>query len=322
MTRKSRTRFYRKLEHYLKSSGEGTTYQIDRVQNISEQEFLQKYVKKGIPVILDSAAKDWKCVKEWSLDYFKDLHGDDEIIFMDQTDIAKGYESTTLGKVIDQMKKGVNKYYRFYPLLEKHPEHLLDFDYEWIRNRKLKGNYGEAFHVFLSPPGGFTPIHNASSHNIFFQSHGEKRWFLYPVDYTCVIDPAPARNFYRSAPIRNGVDFNPFKNNFDDYKLYKYIDRYEVHLTAGDVFYNPPYTWHCVQNPTESIGVGYRYFTPLKTFARTPLYFFLELFAFHPPFWKTWNNYSDVNLLHLAETGKLKEIKKERGVKKIKSSVS
>ena len=322
LTKKRRTVFYRNLHTYLKRQGEGQTYHVERIQNLSKEDFINQYVKKEIPVILEGAAAKWKCVQEWTLDYFKELHGDDEITFMDQTDIARGFEQTTLGEVIDQMKQGVNKYYRFYPLLEKHPEHLLDFDYQWIKERKQKGNYGNAFQAFLSPAGGFTPIHNASSHNLFTQSHGEKKWVLYPKEYTCVIDPAPARNFYRSAPIRNGIDFNPFKNNFQDYSLYQYIDRYEVHLKAGDVFYNPPYVWHSVQNPTESIGVGYRYFTPFKTFVKTPLYFFLELFAFNPPVWKTWKNYADVNLIHLAETGKLKEIKKTKGVKSIKSSVS
>jgi hypothetical protein len=182
-------------------------------------------------------------------------------------------------------------------------------------------SYGEAFHVFISGKGGFTPTHNACAQNIFTQVYGEKKWLLYPKEYSCVIDPAPARNFYRSAPVRNGKDFNPFENNYADYSLYNYLDRYEAHLKAGDILYNPPYMWHAVKNPTDSIGVGYRFFTPLQTFINTPLYLFLELFAFNPPIWKSWRNFSDINLLHLAETGKLKEIEKKKG-HKIKSSVS
>ena len=320
-TRKSRTRFYQKLEKVLKAGGEGKAIPVDRVTDISYKDFMNNYVKKGIPVILDGAAKDWKCCKEWSLEYFKELHGDDEIVFMDQTDIAKGYEDTTLGEVIDNIQGGKGKYYRFYPLLQKHPEHILDFDYKWMQKRRHPRSFGEAFHVFISGKGGFTPIHNASSQNLFVHVYGEKKWVLHPHEYTCVIDPAPARNMYRSAPIRNSKDFNPFSKNFEDYPLFKYVDYYTVHLKAGDVFYNPPYMWHSIENPTDSIGVGYRYFTPLKSYATSPLYFFLEMMAFNPPAWKTWRNYADINLVHLAETGKLKEIEKKRG-EKMKSSVS
>lgn len=321
-TRKSRSRFYKKLEAELKKGGEGKAIPVERRSDLSYTDFMQNYVKKGIPVILEGAAKDWVCCEKWSLEYFKELHGDDEIVFMDQTDIAKGYEDTTLGEVIDDIRGGKGKYYRFYPLLQKHPEHLLDFDYEWIRERKHPGSFGEAFHVFISGKGGFTPIHNASTPNLFIQAHGEKKWILHPHEYSCVIDPAPARNMYRSAPVRDGVDFNPFERNVKDYPLYKYLDYYTVHLKTGDVFYNPPYMWHSVLNPTDSIGVGYRYFAPAKSYRTAPLYFTLELFAFKPPIWKSWRNYSDVNLIHLAETGKLAEIARKKGLKKMTGTVN
>ena len=61
--------------------------------------------------------------------------------------------------------------------------------------------------------------------------------------------------------------------------------------------------------------VGYKH-------KKYPLYYFLELFAFNPPIWKSWKNYDDVNLLHLIETGKINELKKKKGLKKIKGSVS
>lgn len=97
---------------------------------------------------------------------------------------------------------------------------------------------------------------------------------MYPKDYFCVIDPAPARNMYRSAPLRNGIDFNSFEKNYKDYPLYQWIDSYTVHLKPGDVFYNPPFMWHTIQNPTDSIGVGYRYIKMSHAFRMAPLYYF------------------------------------------------
>lgn len=319
-TRKGRSRFYRNLKKTLMKDGPAKFVEVDRHKDLSYDDLMHKYVKKGVPVILEGVAKDWACVQNWSLDYFRSLYGTDKVIMMDQTNIATGYEETTLQEIIDDIRGGKGKYYRFYPLLKQHPEHLMDFDIKWIRKRKLRWSFGEAFHVFISGKNGFTPIHNASTPNLFVQVYGQKDWVLYPKEYTCVIDPAPARNMYRSAPIRDGKDFNPFTKNYEDYELYKFLDGYRVHLEPGDVFYNPPYMWHSVQNPTDSIGVGYRYFAPIKAYFTAPLYYFLELLAFNPPFWVSYRNYDDINLIHLAETGNLKELKKRHG--KMKSSVN
>ena len=81
---KGRKKFFKKLHQQLKKSGDGTITPVDRVKDISFEEFRDKYQKKGIPVILEGAAKNWSCVKEWSLEYFKNLHGDDEIVMVDQ----------------------------------------------------------------------------------------------------------------------------------------------------------------------------------------------------------------------------------------------
>ena len=167
----------------------------------------------------------------------------------------------------------------------------------------------EAFHVFIGGKDSYTPLHHASTPNMFVQIHGHKHWRLIPNYYMPIIDPAPARNFYRSAPLRDGIDFNPFTQNFEDYPLYQYIDYYKVELEPGDIFYNPPFMWHAVQNPTDSIGLGYRTFTPFSSLARSPLYGFLELCATNPPFWKSYKMYSDINLLHLIESGKIKDLK-------------
>lgn len=323
MTRKSRTKFYAKLMDHLQKGGEGRGIEVDRVKDISHDEFMKKYVERGIPVILEGAAKDWECCKSWSLEYFKELHGTDKVVYMDQTDInTHGYEETTLADIIDNIRGGKGKYYRFYPLMERHPEHLLDFDYKWLRKRRIGYSLGEAFHIFISGKGGFTPLHNAGTPNIFVQAYGEKEWRLIPNHFACVIDPAPARNMYRSAPIRAGVDYNPFKKNFENYPLMKYVDYYKVHLKQGDVFYNPPYMWHCITNPTDSIGVGYRYFSPLYTFRLGPLYQFLEVFTTKPPIWVSYRKYADLNYIHLAESGKLKELKKKHGLKRIRTTVS
>jgi len=299
------------LKTLKKTGHKGQIIPLERRKDLSLDEFLNEYVKKGIPVILEGAAKDWPCSQKWSLEYFKNLHGDDEIVMVDQIDIARGYEKTTLADVIDNIRSGGGKYYRFYPLLSRHPEHIMDFDYKWLFARKHKKNLAEAFQVFIGGKDSETPLHNASACNLFVQTYGEKKWILYHKYHTPVIDPRPVRNIYRSAPIRGKYYFNPFEENpdYETYPMYEYIDGYEVVLKPGDVLWNPPYTWHTVKNLSDSIGVGYRWLPQGYCFKQSPLYYFLDLCSTKPPFRKAVKLMKkDFNLVHMAETGKLKEV--------------
>ena len=305
---KSRRNFYKKLHIKLKNSGKGTVTPVDRRTNLTLKEFREEYVKKGRPVILEGAAKEWESVKTWSLEYFKNLHGDDKVVLVDQQKMENGYEEFTLSEIIDGIKSGKGKYYRFYPLLDRHPEHIKDFDYKWLLERKNKATWFEAFQVFIGGEGSITPLHNANQCNLFVQTYGEKKWMLYPNYYAAIIDPDPVRNVYRGAPFKKeSGPFDPFDPNYETpYTLFEYIDSYSVHLKPGDVLWNPPFYWHAVKNVGDSIGVGYRWLSPFYAFKCSPLYSFLDMCATNPPIWKAYKLYrKDINLIHLAEHNKL-----------------
>jgi hypothetical protein len=310
LTLSSRKKYYRKLHSHLEKKGEGKMIPIERRKDLSLKEFKSHYVRKGIPVVLEGAAKDWPCVQKWSLEYFKELHGDDKIVMVDQQHMQNPYESTTLAEVIDGIRSGSGKYYRFYPLLERHPEHILDFDYKWLRERRNPLTAFEAFQVFIGGDSTVTPLHNANQCNLFTQVVGEKKWVLYHYHHTAIVDPNPVANVYRSAPVKaESGPVDVFNNDFEPpYDLYKYIDGYSVHLRPGDVLWNPPFYWHAVKNVGDSIGVGYRWLPPLYCYKLSFLYSLLDTLATNPPIWKAYKLYKqDINLIHLAEYGRLEK---------------
>lgn len=298
----------------MKKHGEGRLMPIERRKDLSIKEFKEHYVKKGIPVVMEGAAKDWPCVQKWSLEYFKELHGDDEIFLVDANP-DKDYERITLADVIDNIRSGGKKYFRFYPFLVRHPEHIKDFDYQWFKDRKTKSMFADAFQVFMGGEGTFSDLHNANPPNLFVQVYGEKKWILYSHYYTPIIDPKPVNNIYREAPgkRKDGAPFNPFKGDYNaPYELYKYIDGYEVHLKPGDILWNPPFYWHVVHNATDSIGVGYRWFDFAYSWKISPLYMTLDFFARRPPLWVSYKHFKkDINELHMDESRRMKEAKKK-----------
>ncbi len=310
---KNREKFYAKLEKILEKQGPGQLRPIERRTDLTKKEFMNHYVAKGIPVVMEGAAKDWDCVKTWSPQYFKELHGEDDIVIVDQNDADYPYELLKLKDVIDSMGSAKQKYYRFYPLLSRHPEHLKDFDHKWLKERRTRPIWFNSFQVFMGGKGTYTPLHNANQGNLFVQVYGEKNWVLYSHYYTPIIDPLPARNLYRNAPAKVDHVFNPFEDEFEPpFKLYKYMDGLTVNLKPGDVFWNPPFYWHTVKNPTDSIGVGYRWLSPFNAYRRSPLYFSLDMMSFRPPIWKSIGLYKkDLNTLFLEEVRKLADAKKK-----------
>lgn len=217
---KDRAKFYKKLEETLVKSGEGEIMPIERRKNLSPEEFKNHYVKKGIPVVLEGAAKNWPCVQKWSLEYFKEFHGTDEICLVDINSNHE-FEFITLVDVIDNIREGGNKYYRFYPLLVRHPEHLEDFDYKWLRARRTKPVWCDVFQVFIGGKGTQTALHNANAPNIFVQVYGVKEWIIYSHYYAPVVDPSPINSAYREAPAKmQEGPFNPFEPDYKTkYKL-------------------------------------------------------------------------------------------------------
>ena len=56
--------------------------------------------------------------------------------------------------------------------------------------------------------------------------------------------------------------FDPARPDYDAFPAARGLQGLQVELHPGDVLYNPPFWWHKVDNPTVSIGVGFRWFPP------------------------------------------------------------
>lgn len=313
---KHRKAFHEKLLADLIKSGKGHAIPVERRKNLSLREFKKNYLDKGIPVVLEGAANEWDCVKKWSFEYFKELHGNDVIAHTNQ-DIKEVYETTTLGELIDHIRSGGKKYYRFYPLLIRHPEHIKDFDYKWLLERRNRRIWFEAWQVFMGGKGTYTPIHVENQCNLFVQAYGEKKWIIYPPYYSVVFDPDPAKHLYRNpSTIPGKGPYNPFKPDFELYPKYEYINWFETDLKPGDVLFNPCFSWHSAENTTDSISVGYRWVSPLYAFKISPLYFILDFFVRNPSIFKAAKLYiEDTNLVRVVESGNLEKYLKEKAEK-------
>jgi len=287
-----RYRAFMHMARTLQQQGEGTIIDVEYHTALDLERFKSYHVKHGIPVVFKGAAKDWPSVKHWTLDHLKALHGTDEVPLLtaEGNNPEGGIEFTTLARVIERIQAGDHRaYFRFYNMLTRHPEHLEDFDQEWLKARSHRQKYFSSFQVFIGGAHSRTELHNSHIANLFVQVHGVKEWVLYPNHYVPFLDPISTMNgIYRNTPARaGGKQFSPFTPDYEGYPWYRYLDGYRVVLEPGDVLYNPPYMWHTVFNRTDSIGIGFRWINAWHSLRSSPVYYLLDLMAFRPNYFKS-----------------------------------
>ncbi|PKL75654.1 MAG: hypothetical protein CVV27_14240 [Candidatus Melainabacteria bacterium HGW-Melainabacteria-1] len=269
----------------LKSQGPGRQLPIERRKDLSLEEFHRVYLRLGIPVIMQGAARDWPCVSKWSPAWISERYGQDPVSLIDAApnDLnAIDYQSrqSTLGEVISEMDiRPLEKYSRFNTLLHDHPELEQDFDKAWLKRHRNLLCSGQTFQTFIGGKGSKTHLHAASEHNLFVEVYGRKHWVIYPPAYDCVLRPPVNRTPYFHSP------FDPDAPNYDIFPAMQHLDSFVGELMPGDVFFLPPSWWHHVNNPTGSIGVAFRWFAPRDAFTLDWAQAAMTLLAVNPPIW-------------------------------------
>ena len=275
---------------FKKRNNPGKLKQVDIVNNISDNHLYQNYIKKGIPVVIKGKANNWNAIKKWNPDWLLKNFPNDKISLFDTSikeNSSPDYEvnNATLKDLIDAMKNGDNsKYSRFNRILYDHPELLNDLDWEWLYNMRNTISSGKTFQVFIGGKNTKTTLHSASENNLFTQVYGKKHWFLYPPEYDVVFNPPITRSPYFHSL------FNPDNPDFEKFPNTKYIQTWECELEAGDILYNPPSWWHHVRNMSDSIGIGFRWFSINDSLKMSFTQTLLTLFSRNPPIWYATKN--------------------------------
>jgi len=222
-------------------------------------EFRRKYLRTCRPVILRGLAKDWPCVRKWSPEFFCRRYGAAPITLHDNQGLVsreadQDFSTASMGAYLERLERGrAGKYLKFSQFLYGHPELMEDLDLGVLRSTQGNRTRHADYQFFMGGAGSHTPMHCGLPGNLFVEVFGKKTWLLYPSLAYPAIDPPAARLFY----FHSGVD--PYDLDRDAYPLFGLVDGYEVRVDAGDVFWNPPFWWHCVTNDTDSIAIAYRF---------------------------------------------------------------
>lgn len=277
----------------------GRVFPVARVPSITPRDFRRRYLRKGIPLILENGAADWP-LAAWSFDRFRRRYGDETIKLVQRKGVAADHEILTgreyseeirFGDFLDHVEEGGGKYMRFSPLLEKFPELLDDFDHEFFR--RMSGNrFGLTYQLFMGAQGTFTPLHNAMTGFFFVNVCGVKRWSLVPNHYLAILNPDADGFGY------NHSKAEPDLSNAHEYPGFDRIDRFELVMQPGDVLYLPSWMWHAVKNEAPTIGVRCGFVYVPGMLREAPTLSFIRLFAAKNPsiFEALWYTFFKSNL--------------------------
>ena len=184
-------------------------------------------------------------------------------------------ETLSLRNNVKKMLDGTGGYINNVTSLFVDRPELVD-DLELHRLRHITSSVNESnwlkLNMFMGGSGTKSSLHCAAAGNFFHNICGRKKWTLIEPRFSKFLGPTPSKNF--SFVISEHAH------------IPKDLPRYEVVLEPGDVFFNPPWWWHKVENLDDfTVGVAVRdHQTYWQSWANNPLYMMLSPYVYrlHP----------------------------------------
>lgn len=216
--------------------------EIDIVDNISKEVFLEKYFKPQKPVLIKGFAKQWEAYNKWNLDYIYEQAGE-QVVGLYDNKPADPNKATDEPVVHMKMRDYIR-------LIKTQPSDLRIFFY--IITDKLPG----LLQNFSYPDLGFkyfkripTLFFGGSEARVLmhydvdlgdllhFQFEGRKRVLLFPPEEAAFLYKVPL-----SVHTVYNVDYE-----HPDYKQFpalQYAKGYEIFMEHGDALFMPSGYWH------------------------------------------------------------------------------
>jgi len=234
---------------------------LDRVENITREEFQEKYMKPQRPVIIRNFyGEDSPLYTKWSFDYFKKELGNLEVGVYDaegkKASDDRSYKGAPdkmkFGDYIDLVQSGPTSKRLFLFNVFKHKKELFkDFEFPDIADKVLKF----LPLAFFGGEGAVTRIHrDMDNSNVFLtELSGNKRVVLF--------DPKYSELMYRYPfGTHTSIDIN--NPDYDKFPGLHHVTGYDSTILAGDTIFIPAGWWHHIEYRSAGIGFSIRSLSP------------------------------------------------------------
>ena len=221
------------------------TQPVPRCGNLTADEFVRDYKNPLKPVVLTNLTRDWVARDKWSLDYLKQVAGEQTVpVYSSLPAKGKQHQHAAerhikLGEYLDLLQAGENDLRMFfYNLLENVPSMLDDFEYPDLGMKFFR----RLPVLFVGGRGAKVQMHYDIDLANLLLCHfgGPKRVLLIPPEQTQLMYKVPY-----SFSALHAVDFD--QPDFNRYPALQYLRGEVAELKHGDALYIPSGYWHFIE---------------------------------------------------------------------------
>jgi len=230
---------------------------IDVVDDITQEDFIEKYLKPRKPVVIKNIAKRWPAYQKWTMDYVKEAVGDVEVPLYDS---KKADPAAPINTPTTKMK-----FADYIDLIQREPTDLRIFFFDPIKQAKklledyippkeLMGGFLDKYPgMFFGGKGSVTFLHydidlahifhthfNGRKHVLLFENKWKKRLYKLP---------------YATYALE---DFDISNPDFEKFPALDGVEGIECFLEHGDTLFMPTGWWHWMKYLDGSFSISLR----------------------------------------------------------------
>lgn len=230
---------------------------IDVVDDISQEDFREKYLKTRKPVVIRNMAKNWPAYQKWTMDYMKEVVGDVEVPLYDS---SKADPSAPINASAAKMKFG-----DYIDLIQREPTDLRIFLFDPIKSapkllddylspKELMGGFLDKYpNMFFGGKGSVTFLHYDIDMAHIFHTHfnGRKHILLFDYKWKERLYQIP----YATYALEDYDISNP---DFEKFPALDGVEGIECFLEHGDTLFMPTGWWHWMKYLDGSFSISLR----------------------------------------------------------------
>lgn len=230
---------------------------IDRVDTITQQDFINNYLIPRKPLIIRKASESWPALHKWTFDYLKEVVGDQIVPLYDS---SKADPSKPINAAASEMK-----FADYIDLIQKQPTDLRIFLFDPIKQapkllddyralKDLMGGFLDKYpNMFFGGAGSVTFLHYDIDLAHIFHTHfnGRKHVILFDYKWRERLYCIPFATYALE-------DYDIEHPDFDKFPALDGIEGQEAILEHGDTLFMPTGYWHWMKYLDGSFSISLR----------------------------------------------------------------
>ncbi len=231
--------------------------QIDRVDNISKEDFVKNYLIPRRPLVISKATQNWPALQKWTFEYLKEVVGDKTVPLYDS---AKADPAAPINASAAEMK-----FADYIDLIQKEPTDLRIFLFDPIKQAPklledyrsptdLMGGFLDKYpNMFFGGAGSVTFLHYDIDLAHIFHTHfnGRKHIKLFDYKWTERLYCIPFATYALE-------DYDIDNPDFGKFPALDGIEGQETILEHGETLFMPTGYWHWMKYLDGSFSISLR----------------------------------------------------------------